>query len=214
MKYRVFFIMAFICCCSSPKNENWGTKEMKTIFTKEELNDIYNLVELFNKKVCDDPDDLGCYKLFYQINNDHPVISTFELLDQDVFVAIDQFIQKHPKTIWQMGTSHYYDIDKGIWLAQITPETKIMLLYEFIPKDFEILASSEKEIIEAGILSGEGYLFYDAIYSEFDKNTLRRHDINLLIAVDALGAFYNIQLELEHGYDRYKPIKINFGAPY
>jgi hypothetical protein len=61
-------------------------------------------------------------------------------------------------------------------------------------------------------LSGEGYLFYDAMHSEFDKNTLRRHDINLLIAVDALGAFYNYQLELEHGYDRFKPIKINFGA--
>jgi hypothetical protein len=90
---------------------------MKIIFTEEEFIDIYNLVELFNKKVCDDPDDLGCYNFFYQINNDHPVISTFKLLDQDVFIAIDQFIQKHPKTIWQMGTSYYYDIDKDIWLA-------------------------------------------------------------------------------------------------
>jgi hypothetical protein len=80
-------------------------------------------------------------------------------LDQDVFVAIDQFIQKHPKTIWQMGKSHYYDLDKDIWLAQITLETKITFLYKSIPQDFDILASSEKEIIEAGIWSGEGGLF-------------------------------------------------------
>lgn len=52
------------------------------------------------------------------------------------------------------------------------------------------------------------------IYTEFNKNRLRRHDINLLIAVDALGAFDNILLELEHGCDRFKPIKINFGALY
>jgi hypothetical protein len=55
--------VAFIGCCSSPIDENWGTKEMNTFFTEEKLNDIYNLVQLFHRKVCDDPDDLVGYKL-------------------------------------------------------------------------------------------------------------------------------------------------------
>jgi len=62
-------------------------------------------------------------------------------------------------------------------------------LYECLPKNFEILGSSEKEVIEAGTWCGEGYLCYDAIHSECDKNTLRWHDSNLLIAVDALELF-------------------------
>jgi hypothetical protein len=58
----------------------------------------------------------------------------------------------------------------------------------------------QKEVIEASTWCGEGYLCYDAIHSECDKNTLRWDDSNLLIAVDALGAFYNYQLaSLEHG---------------
>ena len=195
--------------CSEKENRYIPSEEIKSIYNKEELGGIQELVELFNSRVCESPNDLSCYRgVLRDIDGDMSLL--FEMFDDTVSNKVGDFISKHPAVIWSECRSTLYAVNQDYQSPCILPETKFASYLTLVKEDSKIIKIMDKELYESGSLNINWWLSEYYILTELDRNDLNDQNINFLIAVGVLGEYCDYRLQLGLGIDRFETSGLRF----
>lgn len=202
MRFIIIFLSILLIGCSEKETRFIPSQEMKSVYNQEELADIQTLVELFNSRVCEDPNDLSCYRgVLRDIDGDMSLL--FEMFDKDVSDKVGDFISKHPNVIWSECRSTLYAVNKEYQSPCLGPDSKLAVFLGNMPKGVTIFKNMEKNLQETGALQINFFLTDYYILTEFDNNELKDPNINFLIAIAILGDYYEYQLQLVLGVDMF-----------
>jgi|TARA_R110000851_G_scaffold99517_5_gene214644 hypothetical protein len=209
MRVIFFFLLILLVGCSKKEKRFIPSQEMKSTYSQEELADIQILVELFNSKVCQNPNDLSCYRgVLRKSNGDiQKIFNRFSKSDSDM---VSDFISQHPNVIWSLCPTTLFPVNRKYQSPCLAPESKFALLLNKISTDKEVLQRLETNLQESGALQLNFWLSDDIIINEFTNRDLNNPNINFILAIGILGDFHEYQLQLNLGFDPFDTTGLKF----